>query len=117
MSDTEKEKAEKEIIRLFPTNRRRFNQFDSQETVNAQENDEDMLENFAQKCNYSVSNNCPQTRTIKEEIAFYVSSIQRKTQFKEYWTESAEILPKLSSLVKSKSLIPAIQFQANQLLV
>ncbi|CAF4491367.1 unnamed protein product [Rotaria sp. Silwood2] len=54
----------------------------------------------ASACQHSSSNSTTYSFTIQQEIGYYISSIDKKTEFKYFWKTNEQILPQLANLVR-----------------
>jgi hypothetical protein len=44
--------------------------------------------------------------TVQQEIGYYISSIERETEFQEYWNKNQHYLPLLSRLARHYCIMP-----------
>jgi hypothetical protein len=117
LKEQEKEDAEKEINKLFKSNRRTQNVVYTQINSSPSQTDNNInkaaneLELLAEMCGYNASSQ-PQKKTktksltIKEEIGAY-SSANKELDFSTFWSTKSNELPLLTSFVKKYCAIPA----------
>lgn len=69
------------------------------------------IQSFLANCetpivSHSSPNSKKRTYTIQQEIGFYISSIDKDTQFENFWKTNELMLPKLASLVRCYCMMP-----------
>ena len=79
----------------------------------------DLFDSFANECNMSVTNTnmvnrAQKQRTIREEVAYYLTCLndvransEATVSFNEFWYKNEKKMPLLASLVRKYSFIPA----------
>ncbi|CAF4967963.1 unnamed protein product, partial [Rotaria sp. Silwood1] len=68
------------------------------------------IEKFLSNCEalLPTSSSIPSTKifTIQQEIGYYISSIEKETDFQEYWNKNQHYLPILSRMVRHYCIMP-----------
>lgn len=70
------------------------------------------IQTFFNKCEYvfsseEMSSDRTTTATIQQEIASYVSLVNKATEFQQFWRNHYRQLPRLASLVRRYCILPA----------
>jgi len=119
MSDVDKGIAQNYI--LTEANNRHLTQQSSYTNISSNTNNftssatrssniSNQLNNFLTRCGLNLtsvnSTNTSSTRTITEELAYYINKVKIDTTFEEFWQNHHMELPSLSILVRSFNIRP-----------